>query len=129
MSKIDYNDDIMPYKKKSTAKAPKKAKHKHVCEPCVLSYSAEWWTKEHLRNGKMKDTIGAYCPICGKIGDVKDRSVWYTKDTVFIGNMQFSESVLTEEGKKQMDPKTRTLPTFVVESPFDKFVNLNESKE
>lgn len=128
MNEFNYDDDIMPYKKKSQSKAPKKAKHKHLCSPCILSYPSDWWTKEHLRKDKMTDTIGAYCPICGKIGDIKDRSVWYERSTVFIGNMQFSESVLTEEGKKQMDINTRTLPTFVVDSPFEKFVQLENQE-
>lgn len=124
MNKFDYLDEVAPYKKKSQSKPPKKSKHKHLCEPCIISYPMDWWTKEHLRSNKRNDTIGVYCPICGKIGDIKDRSRWYTNDTVFIGNMRFTESVLTEDGKREMNPETRTLPYFEVDDPFDKFVSI-----
>ena len=125
----NYNDDEVRYKKKSNSRPPKKANHKHLCEPCIISYPNEWWAKEHLRTDKTHDVIGIYCPICGKIGELKDRARWYMKDTVFVGNVQFTENVLTEEGKKEMNPETRTLPTFKVKDPFDKFVVLVDEEE
>ena len=129
MSLYDYDNDVMPYKKKSTAKTPKKSKHKHLFEPCIFEYPLDWWTKEHLRKPDVKPIIGSYCPICGKVGEMKDRDRWYTRETVFVGNMQFSESVFTEEGKREMDPKTRTLPCFSLGGPFDKFVTLPERED
>ena len=129
MNEYNYENDVPKYKKKSAAKAPKKAKHKHLCEPCILEYPVDWWNKEHLRKPEMKSVIGAYCPICGKIGEVKNREIWYTRDNAFIGNMQFTETVLTVEGQKQINKETRTIPTFRLNDPFDKFVTLSESED
>ena len=129
MNEFDYLEETTPYKKKSKARPPKKSKHKHDYQPCILSYPEDWWNKTHLRNRKMKDVISAYCPVCGKLGDIQDRSVWYKRETVFINNIQFTESVLTNEGEKQMNKRTRTLPTFIVEDPFAKFVSLNVKED
>ena len=130
MSDFEQFDDIPRYRKKSTAKTPKKSKHKHLVDPCVLEYPLDWYNKPHDRVRGNHINIGGYCPICGKLGDLKDKSLWYGKDTVFIGNYQFTESVLTEEGEKEMNPETRTLPTFYVDDPFAKFVELpNEEGE
>ena len=127
MSDYEYIDEAPRHKKKSTAKPPKKAKHKHLCEPCIISYPNEWWTKEHLRTDARHEIIGVYCPICGKIGDIKDRECWYKRETVFTGNVQWTKTVLTEEGEREMNPETRTLPTFRVDDPFAKFVNLSNT--
>ena len=126
MNNCEYLDETPRYRKKSTVKPPKKSKHKHLCEPCVLSYPQDWHTKEHLRSDERHESIGAYCPICGKIGEIKDKSRWYSKETVFIGNYQLTETVLTEEGKKEMNPETRTIPCFMIDDPFEKFVKLEK---
>jgi hypothetical protein len=129
MANFEQFDDVPRYRKKSTAKPPKKSKHKHLNEPCIIAYPERWWTKEHLRNAKMHTVVGAYCPVCGKIGELKDKSPWYTKDTVFVGTYQLTETVLTEDGKKEMNPLTRTLPYFEIDDPFAKFVQLSENKK
>jgi hypothetical protein len=129
MDNYEYLDEIPRYKKKSTAKTPKKANHKHLVEPCLIAYPEDWWTKEHLRNRKMHISVGGYCPVCGKIGTLKDKSKWYGKDTVFFGIYQFTESVLTEGGRKEMNPSTRTLPYFEIDDPFAKFVVLPDRKD
>lgn len=121
-------NDIPKYKKKSTAKAPPKSKHKHLVEPCVVAYSSEWWTKEHLRTTNKTTIITGYCPICGKIGELKDKSKWYTKDNGVLNNVEWTKTVYTAEGNREMNPETRTLPYFEINDPFDKFVNL-ENKE
>lgn len=129
MPDYEYFDDTPRYRKKSTAKAPKKSKHKHLVEPCVIEYPLDWHRKAHERNGEKNISIGGYCPVCGKIGSLKDKSRWYGKDTVFIGNYQLTETVATEEGEKELDPKTRTLPTFYIDDPFAKFVELPDVVE
>ena len=131
MSKFDYNKEAKesaPYKKKSTGNTPKKSKHKHLYEPCVLSYPDDWWNKEHLRRSRVSRTpfIGSYCPVCGKIGTVKDRSRWYKRETVFTGNVQWTRTELTDEGEREMKAATRTLSYFEIDDPFVKFVELEE---
>lgn len=129
MSKFDYNKELSEtssYKKKSTGTGTKKSKHKHIYEPCVLSYPDDWWEKEHLRRRRGSRTLffGAYCPVCGKIGSVKDHSRWYKKEAVITGNIPWARTVLTEEGEREINPRTRTLPNFEIDDPFAKFVEL-----
>jgi hypothetical protein len=125
MNKYDYLDEITPYKKKSTTKPPKKAKHKHLCEPCVISYPRDWHQKQHLRGGERKLAIDSYCHTCGKIMGLKDRERWY-KHEVLKG---FSYcSVETEECLRELNPETRTIPLFEIDDPFAKFVPLEESE-
>lgn len=131
MSKFDYGADVnetTPYKKKSTGNTPKKSKHKHVYEPCILSYPDDWWEKAHLRRRHVSRTpiFSSYCPVCGKIGAIKDRARWYKNETVFTGNIQWTRSVLTDEGEREMNPRTRTLAYFEIDDPFVKFVELEE---
>ena len=116
-----YEDDIPKYKKASQSKAPPKAKHKHLAEPCVLSYPKDWYQKEHLRSEERQFTIEYYCPICGKIMGLRERDRWY-KTHILKGFSCWD--VQTEECLKELNPKTRTIPHFEVDSPFDKFVSL-----
>lgn len=129
MSKLDYNKEVSetsPHKKKSTGTGTKKSKHKHIYEPCVLSYPDDWWNKVHLRHGQRIPIFGAYCPVCGKLGTVKDHSRWYKKEAVITGNIPWARTTLTDEGEREMNPKTRTLAYFEIDDPFAKFVELEE---
>lgn len=47
-------DDIPKYRKESHARPPKKSKHKHLSEPCIIESPADWWKKEHERSGAIK---------------------------------------------------------------------------
>ena len=123
----DFYDETPRHKKKSQAKPPAKAKHKHIFEPCILEFPHEWYLKEHVRTtDDRKSWIYGFCPVCGKIGEV-DRSRWLHKERDFLGSYMFVKDVLTDEGEKEMNSKTRTLPTFIVENPFAKFVKNEES--
>lgn len=123
---MDIQDDIPRYRKKSTSKPPKKSKHKHLREPCIIEYPENWHTKEHLCGDGRHTSIGTYCPICGKIGDITDWERWYQKEPVHVGIYILAQHAPTNEGKRELDPETRTLPTFFVDSPFAKFVELNK---
>lgn len=120
-----FEDDIPKYRKASNAKTPKKSKHKHLAEPCVLRYPIDWYQKEHLRTGEMKEEIGYYCPICGKLMGLKEKDRWYT--TRRVANIPFAayEVVSTEEGERELNPETRTLPTFDIQDRFDNLVDLS----
>jgi hypothetical protein len=120
----NFDEEIPKYRKASQAKPPKKAKHKHLSEPCVLEHPADWWQKEHLRTGEIKPTINYYCPICGKIMGFREKERWYTLEKVTNHPFSFCRDVETEECIKEFNPETRTLPTFHTDSPFDKFVSL-----
>lgn len=132
MSKFDYKAEVSetaPHKKKSDAAPPKKSKHKHMYEPCVVSRTAEWYLKEHLRSGERKLEFRLYCPVCGKLDymDDKIRSRMYTKVQRQAATFSYLETVLSEEGEREMNPETRTLPYFEINDPFDKFVSLDSN--
>lgn len=119
-------EDIPKYKKKSQAKPPKKAKHKHVYEPCVLEYLVDWYIKEHERNHELKTEMGAYCPVCGKVGQA-DMDRWYVpKQDVRYGYIFSVWHDPSEECARELDPMTRTLPTFRIDNPFTKYVNISK---
>lgn len=124
---IDIPNDIPKYQKKSIAKPPVKAKHKHVYEPCLLEQLELWYCKPHERkSNKTWLKFGSYCPICGKVGDV-DRERWWTTVKKHNGVCSFLERVPTEEAKCELDPATRTLPVFYIGDQWrPKFVELEE---
>lgn len=120
-------DDIPKYKKKSQKKPPKKADHRHLREPCIIEIPADWFNKPHERNGKTNPHFYAYCPICGKVtgyNPCKER--WWTREERYNGVFHFYETVYTEEGRREIDPATRTLPTFKSDDIFPKFVDLED---
>ena len=120
-------EETMRYKKKSRAKPPHKAKHKHLNEPCLLEYPANWFMKEHEQGAKMTVSFAGYCPICGKVGDA-DVERWYVHRRGFEGGRSFLWSVPTAEAERELDPATRTLPTFRVKDLFVTFVEVNNDE-
>lgn len=117
---MEYIDDEMRHKKKSRKKPPRKANHKHLDEPCVFEYPNNWFMKEHEQGLRMTAMISAYCPVCGKVGNI-DLERWYVSMRDPIGC--WSEP--SEEAKRELDPVTRTLPTFRVKNPFVKYVEVD----
>lgn len=124
---IDIPNDVPKYKKKSTAKPPAKAKHKHVYEPCILEQLEEWHRKPHER--KTNEThlrFASYCPICGKVGDT-DVDRWRTYVKKHNGFCSYLETVLTEEAERELNPMTRTLPVFYIGDQWrPKYVDIGE---
>lgn len=107
-------DDIPKYRKKSQARPPKKSKHKHLSEPCIIESPADWWKKEHERSGEIKREFYGYCPICGMIRAI-DRTPWYAEKRSYVGKHYSTEYILTEAGQREMNPGTRTFPFFKVD--------------
>lgn len=119
--------EIMPYKKKSQSKPPKKSKHKHHYEPCVLEFNGLRFSKEHgMVYDKLEACIGAYCPVCGKLGPVENYDRWFFRQEVPHPVFQsLFEQCMTDECKRELNPETRTLPTFWVEDQyFTKYVEV-----
>lgn len=124
---MNFTDDIPKYKKKSQKKPPKKAKHKHLCEPCIITRPVDWYMKEHTRSGKTKDEFYGYCPICGKVmGYRPNNDLYYKRVKRVIGEFSCLVDELTEEGEREMNPATRTIPTFVSDDCFIKFVEIED---
>ena len=113
----------------SRAKPPKKAKHKHTYEPCVFEFNGPRFTREHgIAYDQPDSCIGAYCPVCGKVGELPERKRWYASR--YISHPTFGsciEPYETEECKRELNPETRTLPTFQVDSLWaTKYVDVNK---
>lgn len=127
----DFTNDIPKYRKKSTAKPPTKAKHKHVYEPCLFEYPEQWYLKPHEQkrcgDGQVKTKLrfSSYCPICGKTGDC-DYDRWHTKVERNNGVFSYLETVYTEEAEREINPETRTLPVFKVGGWGEKFVDISK---
>ena len=113
---IDIPSDIPKYQKKSTAKPPAKAKHKHVYEPCLIEQLELWYCKPHERkSNKTMLRFKTYCPICGKVSP-QDTKRWWT-----------SVKKHTEEAERELNPATRTLPVFYIGDEWrPKFVDIEE---
>lgn len=120
-------NDIPKYRKKSTAKPPAKAKHKHVYEPCLFEQLELWYCKPHERkSNKTNLKFGSYCPICGKAGDT-DHDRWWTTVKKHNGMFSYLERVHTEEAERELNPATRTLPVFYIGDEWrPTFVKLGE---
>lgn len=106
-----YDDDFVPYKKKSTKTPPAKAKHKHDFLPCVFEFNVPHYNAERGWVPELAVDIGSYCSICGKIGKA-DPNRWGRYFGVPMNSFYLHGR--TEEAKAELDPKTRTLPTFWV---------------
>lgn len=116
--------DIPKYKKKSQVYSPKKSDHKHLSQDCVFEWddplgklTDKGFQKVHKVDG------GAYCPICGQIRLGEMSFDWYKE----IKGFSAFHLELSERAIKEIDPKTRTLPTFFLNDFLwkQKYVDLN----
>lgn len=122
---MSFTDDIPKHKKRSKKKVPKKANHKHLCEICIVEYPRDWHLKEHARSSETISEFYGYCPICGKItAFCPEHDRWYTQEKCYNGTFYYLQTIPTEEGRKELNPKTRTLPTFKSDSYFVKNIKL-----
>lgn len=121
-------EEITPHRKRSQRKSPKKTDHKHDYQPCVFEYDSLEFDKAHgLVPGKIKTGFGMYCTICGKIGG-DGLARWTRWVTVNGGPAGHSE--YTEEAEAELNPETRTLPTFRINDMWmQRFVDLNTTSE
>lgn len=127
--KEDYNrkstvSEETKYKKKSQNKPPTKSNHKHEYHDCIFE-----WDNPRGKFDKEKGFItereifgGSYCVVCGKMSyDMSFK--WRNVIHDFRG---WYHSVLSEKAKQELNPETRTLPTFVIDDRWNqKYVNIN----
>ena len=117
------DENLTPYKKKSKRKPPRKAKHKHDFYPCVFEYDGMRLDEAHGLGPYPKSSIGSYCTICGKIsvGTPEEYIRWVQTEDGFL------HSEHTKAGKKELDRRTRTLPTFRIDDIIQqKFVKIDK---
>lgn len=128
---MDYIEEVPKYKKKSKAKSPKKADHKHIFEPCILEYNFPYGKLEEGKGFQpiSQTRIDGYCPICGKVGPIDMERWWKTDKPLNSRNFGF-QTEPTEEALRELNPETRTLPTFDVGDDwiFPKYVDIGETR-
>lgn len=121
------DEAVVRYRKKRKKKQPKKADHKHEYVDCVFDFNPE--TIRYIIGNK-ESSIGSYCPTCGKIGDVGPRDGLggrWKKD--FSEDPSFVAPGWTEDAYREFDPETRTLPSFVLNDFFQKYVEIKEERK
>lgn len=121
----DFDDDVARYHKKSKRKPPAESKHKHEFKPCVFEYEDIIFDNAHgfINKPEHSFAMGGYCHICGKIGATNH--IW-TSIVPVKPNSTAVCVVDTEEARAELDPSTRTLPTFFLKDRwFQKYVDLN----
>ena len=117
-------EEMMPYRKKSQKKAPSKANHKHHFEPCIIEYMGERLERGRGFIPDAKTAIKSYCPVCGKLSSELDYSIWYKKE--IVKRCWYNQP--TERLLQELDPNTRTLPTFWVDDYWkQKYVELRDT--
>lgn len=118
------NEEVMPYRKKAKKKTPKKSDHKHWFKTCVVEYVGKEFKKERGFVEVASAAIRDYCPVCGKV-QYPEPERWWT-DLKYGSLGWYREE--TKEYLKELNPETRTLPTFHIDYDiFDlKFVDLSE---
>lgn len=111
-------DEVPKYRKRSKGCGTKKSKHKHRYENCVYRYS--FWRPDQLLNQEHRwhFSIGTYCPLCGKIGTIRDSSWCQRTPAHWPTEWQ-------PRAYKEFEEVTRTLPFFVLEDVFKcKYVDI-----
>ena len=121
----DWTGDETPrYRKKAKKSSPAKSKHKHEYKSCVFIYHME---RYHGDTKTMEEclTIGNYCHLCGKVGDLRDED-WLSGINYTPTRLDWLKA-WSPEAEAQFDQKTRTLPTFDIgdKFPYAKFVDLS----
>lgn len=118
-----FEEEVMPHKKKAKKNTPAKSDHKHEFKPCILTFNEPKYDRRLGFVPTPVEHFSSYCPVCGKIGS-QDHQRWWKWES--WKGTRAGRSVYTDEAKRELDPETRTLPTFHIDSMFDKFVGLEE---
>ena len=113
--KINFEDDIPAYKKKSKKKGQPRADHKHIYETVLLTRCLH--TKlEHPSVSEFARPTKV-CTICGRIGDVDWNDSFWTETDVSWGSLTICE--------KKLNEMALSLPKWYV-NDFDKFATRME---
>lgn len=112
------------HKKEAQTRAPKKSNHKHHWEQCVLEFERQSFSMARGVVLVPDRSFCAYCPVCGKLNyGATDRDRWWYHPDAY-------HCVHSDEALRELDPKTRTLPSFHVDDPLrTKFVEVEEASE
>ena len=127
---MDYDiSDVPKYRKKSKKSSPKKSNHEHEYEFCVFEYEGFSLSDTLGIQNVMEHSIGTYCRICGKIGDIQTRdSKWVSDSSVYNRGVAVGYKY-NDDSLVQLNPETRTLPLFSIGNMWKvKYVNLEDAQ-
>lgn len=115
-------EEYTPYKKKSKKRTPKKANHKHEFVDCIFTYDRLRLDEAHGFQPQPDEWFGKYCYICGRVGSFEyDKWIDLPRGTFSV-----DRKYCTEEARRELNPQTRTLPTFRVDEVLSqKYVDLD----
>lgn len=117
------DDEIMKYRKKSQKHGLKRSKHKHDYQPCVFNYPGVGYDSTYGFVPKERTTIGQYCRICGKIK--LETPELYRYKSHYDGIIADFIADSNDFAKKELNPETRTLPTFKIDDYWNqKFIEV-----
>lgn len=117
-------DEVPRYKKKAKKKTAKKANHKHRFENCVLGFNTVALDKAHGFVPYPTISIGAYCPVCGKIGPINIDDWFEDEYKDRMPTLKVWKKRWNDRAQREFDPCTRTLPYFWLDDQFQKYVKL-----
>lgn len=109
---INIPDDIPKHRKKSTKRPPKKSRHKHTYEECLLNVEYEM---DGASFGNV--LMSEYCTICGKIGNKK------MLETTKENSSGFRRLLNNDE----ILEKYKDLKVFEINDFYDKYVTLSDT--
>ena len=112
---------VVPYRKKKRRHPPKKADHKHEFTDCVFEFNPE--TCRYLID-RQEFAIGSYCPICGKVGSTAPIGGTNGRWKKNIAEPPYICPVWTDDAEREFNPATRSLPHFMLNDWFQKYVTL-----
>jgi len=124
VNNIVYDDKTAPYKKKSKKRTPKKANHKHEFADCIFEYDGLRLDDAHGFQPQPREWFGKYCRICGKIGGLEYEKWVKQHHKLRIDGTGIARD-LTDKAASELNPETRTLPTFRVDDIYgQKYIKL-----
>ena len=121
-------NEEMPHRKRAKHKTVKKSRHKHDFHPCVFEFEGLHFNKMNGFVTIPDVSIGTYCPICGKIGSLCAQGwrQWKPPNS----NNRAGSFAYTDDAKRELDPQTRTLPTFWLRDKYSqKYVEPRTQKD
>ncbi len=127
-SKIIQFKDLQNTSKPKKRIYHKRDDHTHRYDFCVYEY--DFPSREHPGTFNRECSIGTYCPVCGKVGARFTRDPRYIQRSEHFKNRIYLGCKWNDEALKELDSRTRTLPTFFLEHWSDtKYVDLKGGRK
>lgn len=101
------------------SKSNRKSKHKHQYKECLIQYPITFAGKTHIST-----RLYGYCPICGKIGSVKNGKCKAELEQLEKSRQDNSNFLIAISGEEIYERYHNRLPVFYIEDSFADYVVL-----